>query len=183
VSLLVDTNIETACWLVRRDGALLLMKCRTRMVGAAVDGVAIGPAPAFRRRGPGKHRAGDRSSAGSARGNFPPPAVRVSGLPATCDRAPTSRCGGRWRESRCDGCGGSLPARYAARIGRGMTEDARRQIEESRGLLEQTRLSIEWLRGDVARSKRLIAESRRLLEIADFAIARTIIPSPITHMR
>jgi hypothetical protein len=38
-------------------------------------------------------------------------------------------------------------------------------------LTEQTALSLEWLNVDVARSKILFAESRRLLQIADAAAA------------
>jgi hypothetical protein len=56
-----------------------------------------------------------------------------------------------------------------------MSEDLRRQIEESRLLTEQAWRSIEWLKVNMAHSNKLIAESNRLLEIADFAIDRTVI--------
>jgi hypothetical protein len=59
--------------------------------------------------------------------------------------------------------------------GRGMTENARPQIKESRRLLEQARLSLELLRDDVARSRELIAETKRLLMVADGAAARATI--------
>jgi hypothetical protein len=48
-----------------------------------------------------------------------------------------------------------------------MIEDARRQIEESRRLVEQVWLAMEGLKADVAYSKSLIAEIKRLLEMAD----------------
>jgi hypothetical protein len=60
-----------------------------------------------------------------------------------------------------------------------MTKDITQQIEESRGLIEQTALSLEWLNVDMAHSKRLIAESRLLLEIADAAAVTATVLSAI----
>jgi hypothetical protein len=60
-----------------------------------------------------------------------------------------------------------------------MTKDITQQIEESRGLIEQTALSLEWLNVDMAHSKRLIAESRLLLEIADAAAVTATVLSGI----
>jgi hypothetical protein len=57
-------------------------------------------------------------------------------------------------------------------------KDPRRRIEESRRLLERSQLAIDSLGVDMAHARKFIAESERLLEITESAIARTTLMLP-----